>query len=444
MGALKQFAISASERMGVGIKDVLPGIPPPEAPPASKFFTKQAVPSLLRSGGVILGSAYLLPGEFGRHLMGGIGFETGFRFGRHKFGGGLKTVGLGLAGAVAGSLSYYGFKGAFSGFNDEYNLIEGLHPGSQGFGAQSIRLHTEFGSGWRKVGDFARRIFSGMHKGLKTERYILEQSAAAAREALPSWKTAWRDPQLVARGEEAFVKAAKIAKRQAFQEKRFFERGGAESLTRIVRQPIDPYAGTLPRIEPLNINRVRADAEAYHQLGRTIFKPEIIPEPGLARNAVRANRPIDIRAQGVPFAEPSVISREGRRLPITNVLEQNQRDVERIRALYLAESLSAEAQRMPKTIAGGTPPTPGLHPNLIKAHRVFNITDDFVVRAATPPLSEEAKKLPRTLVLEETTRAIKRMRRFNKISQEAVGVGFRQAKKATTGSKTFNSTPTLT
>lgn len=37
-----------------------------------------------------------------------------------------------------------------------YNKFEGLHPGSQGMGAQSIRKHTEFGSGWLGI----KKLFS--------------------------------------------------------------------------------------------------------------------------------------------------------------------------------------------------------------------------------------------------------------------------------------------
>lgn len=38
------------------------------------------------------------------------------------------------------------------GKDDAYNAIEGLHPGSEGMGAESIRKHTDFGSGWQAGG----------------------------------------------------------------------------------------------------------------------------------------------------------------------------------------------------------------------------------------------------------------------------------------------------
>lgn len=39
-------------------------------------------------------------------------------------------------------------KARFSGKDDAYNTIEGIHPGSDSMGAESVRAHTDFGSGW--------------------------------------------------------------------------------------------------------------------------------------------------------------------------------------------------------------------------------------------------------------------------------------------------------
>jgi len=53
---------------------------------------------------------------------------------------------------------------AFSGRDDAYNTIEGLHPGSNGMGASSIRSLTDFGSGWDPLKALARNIFKDVDK----------------------------------------------------------------------------------------------------------------------------------------------------------------------------------------------------------------------------------------------------------------------------------------
>lgn len=60
-----------------------------------------------------------------------------------------KTGALGAVAAIGGGISAFGLTNLFSAKDNEYNTIEGLHPGSDGLGAQSIRKNTDFGSGWR-------------------------------------------------------------------------------------------------------------------------------------------------------------------------------------------------------------------------------------------------------------------------------------------------------
>jgi hypothetical protein len=52
----------------------------------------------------------------------------------------------------------------------EHNTIEGIHPGSNGFGAQAIRLHSDFGSGWvgftKQIGRLSNRAFGSKFPGM--------------------------------------------------------------------------------------------------------------------------------------------------------------------------------------------------------------------------------------------------------------------------------------
>jgi endonuclease YncB( thermonuclease family)/tRNA A-37 threonylcarbamoyl transferase component Bud32 len=50
----------------------------------------------------------------------------------------------------------------FSGKDDNYNTIEGLHPQSNGPGAQKVQENTEFGSGWDPIRAMARTIYKGL------------------------------------------------------------------------------------------------------------------------------------------------------------------------------------------------------------------------------------------------------------------------------------------
>lgn len=52
----------------------------------------------------------------------------------------------------------------FTAKDDAYNTIEGLHPGSQSMGAESIREHSSFGSGWQdglQIGGMAAGVIAG-------------------------------------------------------------------------------------------------------------------------------------------------------------------------------------------------------------------------------------------------------------------------------------------
>lgn len=63
-------------------------------------------------------------------------------------------IGLAAATAVVTGLTAYSL---FSGRDDAYNTIEGLHPGSDSMGAQSIKDLTDFGSGWIPFGKVAEK-----------------------------------------------------------------------------------------------------------------------------------------------------------------------------------------------------------------------------------------------------------------------------------------------
>jgi hypothetical protein len=61
-------------------------------------------------------------------------------------------------------LAYYNevYARRFPRRNRAYKPINGLHPGSEGMGAQSVRSHSEFGSGWDPLRQIARKIFKDL------------------------------------------------------------------------------------------------------------------------------------------------------------------------------------------------------------------------------------------------------------------------------------------
>lgn len=65
-------------------------------------------------------------------------------------------------------------KARFSGKDSAYNTIEGIHPGSEGIGAESIRAHTDFGSGW--LGETLSEAFSVVRKAGKYDQDVLSNT----------------------------------------------------------------------------------------------------------------------------------------------------------------------------------------------------------------------------------------------------------------------------
>lgn len=63
--------------------------------------------------------------------------------------------------AITASLLFGGMYAysKFSGRDDDYNTIEGLHPGGSGLGAQSLKQNSDFGSGWDPMRRIAKEVF---------------------------------------------------------------------------------------------------------------------------------------------------------------------------------------------------------------------------------------------------------------------------------------------
>jgi len=79
-------------------------------------------------------------------VMGGVNEGKSFTKRVGGLGGRILKNRKLLAGGVAAAL-VLGYM--FSSRDKTYNTIEGLHPGSQGMGAESLRAHSEFGSGYQ-------------------------------------------------------------------------------------------------------------------------------------------------------------------------------------------------------------------------------------------------------------------------------------------------------
>jgi len=99
----------------------------------------------------LAGTAFLLPGDFGENLFSSLTWEAAAYGAGRKGIKGWKQLAVGAGAGMIGKGVYnlFSSKGnRFSGFDDEYNTIEGLHPGGTGLGARSVKDNSDFGSGF--------------------------------------------------------------------------------------------------------------------------------------------------------------------------------------------------------------------------------------------------------------------------------------------------------
>lgn len=138
----------------------------------SKIIGKATIGSAFRYGTTFTVTNLLFPGNFVKNALGSAAFDATRVFLKKKGVTSWKQ----WAGAIGADLAFnalwYGgealqdepqinFAQQFSGKDDAYNTIEGLHPGGTGLGAQNIKAYTDFGSGWDPLKAIAKRIFKG-------------------------------------------------------------------------------------------------------------------------------------------------------------------------------------------------------------------------------------------------------------------------------------------
>jgi len=189
-----------------------------------------------------IGIAAILPGSGVENLVSGAAFEAGYRW----FGRGLpmpRKILYGVAGTAAARLGMWTV-GAISGKDDAYNTIEGLHPGSEGFGAQSIRAHSDFGSGYRGPNPWLQAEWHKREEVPKYTRIAPSKLGASEREI---YKYLTEDSY-----ESEYLAAAAMAgvAGHKYFEAAQYASGKAEEVERLVYDPEAQMAGFIDVVYP--------------------------------------------------------------------------------------------------------------------------------------------------------------------------------------------------